>query len=67
MFLLLSINLPLTNQRKMLFFGMDIGELNIDVLIDTGALSSAIPDAALRKIGFLAPHTILIEGPLLEY
>ena len=28
---------------------MDFGELNIDGLIDTGALSSAIPEADLRK------------------
>ena len=42
---------------------MDFGELNIDGLIDTGALSSAIPEADLLKIRLLAPHTILNEGP----
>ena len=42
-FLPLSTNLPLKNQRKMLYFPMDFGELNIDGLIDTGALSGAIP------------------------
>ena len=42
---------------------MDFGELNIDELIDTGALSSAIPEADIRKIRLLAPHTILNEGP----
>ena len=42
---------------------MDFGELNIDGLIDTGALSSAISEANLRKIQLLAPHTILNEGP----
>ena len=36
---------------------MDFGELNIDGLIDTGTLSSAIPEADLRKIRSLAPHT----------
>ena len=66
-FLPLSTNLPLKIKRKMLFFPMDFGELNIDGLIDTGALSSAIPDADLRKIRLLAPHTILKEGPPPEF
>ena len=66
-FLPLSTNLPLKNKRKMLYFPMDFGELNIDGLIDTGALSSAIPEADLRKIRLLAPHTILNEGPPLEF
>ena len=51
----------------MLYFPMDIGELNIDGLIDTGALSSAIPEADLRKIRLLAPHTILNDGPPPEF
>ena len=51
----------------MLYFPMDFGELNIDGLIDTGALSSAIPEADLRKIRLLAPHTILNEGPPPEF
>ena len=38
---------------------MDSGELNIDGLIDTGALSGAFPVADLRKIRLLAPHKIL--------
>ena len=59
----LSTNLPLKNKRKLLYFPMDFGELNIDGLIDTGALSSAISEADLRKIRLLAPHTILNEGP----
>ena len=42
---------------------MDFRELNIDGLIDTGALSSAIPAADFRKIRILAPHTILNDGP----
>ena len=53
----LSTNLPLKNKRKMLHFPMDFGELNIDGLIDTGALSSAIPEVELRKVRLLAPHT----------
>ena len=66
-FLPLSINLPLKNKRKMLYFPMDFGEIKIDGLIDTGALSSAIPEADLRKIRLLAPHTILNEGPPPEF
>ena len=46
---------------------MGFGELNIDGLIDTGALSSATPEADLRKIRLLAPHTILNEGPPPEF
>ena len=41
---------------------MDIRELNNDGLKDTGALSSAIPEADSRKIWLLAPDTILNEG-----
>ena len=66
-FLPLSTNLPLKNMRKMLYFPLDFGELNIDGLIDTGALSSAISEADLRKIRLLAPHTILNEGPPPEF
>ena len=66
-FLPLSTNLPLKNKRKMLYFPMDFGELNIDGLIDTGALSGAIPGADLRKIRLLAPHTILNAGPPPEF
>ena len=51
----------------MLYFPMDFGELNIDGLIDTGALSGAIPEADLRKFRLLAPHTILNEGPPPEF
>ena len=65
-FLPLSTNLPLKNKRKMLYFPMDFGELIIDGLIDTGALSSAIPEAEIRKIRLLAPQ-ILNEGPPPEF
>ena len=47
----------------MLYFPMDFGELTIDGLIDTGAHSSAIPEADLRKIRLLAPQSIVKEGP----
>ena len=66
-FLPLSTNLPLKNKQKMLYFPMDFGELNIDGLIDTGALLSAIPEADLRKMRLLAPHTKLNEGPPPEF
>ena len=62
-FLPLSTNLPVKNRRKMLYFPIDFRELIIDGLIDTGALSGAIPKADLPKIRLLAPHTILNEGP----
>ena len=57
---------PLTTnlgKRQMLYFPMDFGELTLDGLVDTGALSSAIPEADLRKIRLLAPQSIVKEGP----
>ena len=66
-FLPLSTILSLKNKRKTLFFPMDIGELNIDGLIDRGALSGAIPETELPKYRLLAQHTILKEGPLPEF
>ena len=66
-FLPLSTNLPLKNKRKRLYFPKEFGELIIDRLIDTGALSGASPEADLRKIRLLPPHTILNEGPSLEF
>ena len=49
------------------FFVMNLVELNIDGLIDTGALSTAFAEADLSKIRLLAPHTILNEGPSPEF
>ena len=46
----------------MLYFSMDFGELTINGLIDTGALSSAIPEMDLRKILFLSPQSVIREG-----
>ena len=66
-FFSLSTNLALKNSRKMLCFPMDFEELNIDGLIGTGALSGAIPEAHLRKIRLLAPHTKLNEGSPPEF
>ena len=42
---------------------MDFGELTLDGLVDTGALSSAIPEADLRKTRLLAPQSNVKEGP----
>ena len=42
---------------------MDFGELTLNGLIDTGAHSSAIQEADLRKIRLLAPQSIVKEGP----
>ena len=51
----------------MVYFSKDFRELNIAGHIDTGALSSAIPEADLCNFRLLAPHTILIEGPPPEF
>ena len=59
----LITNLGLKYKRRMLYFPMDFGELTLDGLVDTGALSSAIPEADLRKIRLLAPQSIIKEGP----
>ena len=52
----LTANLGLNHKSRMLYFPMDFGELTLDGLVDTGALSSAIPEADLRKIRLLAPQ-----------
>ena len=59
----LTTNLGLKYKRRMLYFPMDFGELTLDGLVDTGALSSAIPEADLRKIRLLAPQSIIKESP----
>ena len=59
----LTTNLGLKYKRRMLYFPMEFGELTLDGLVDTGALSSAIPEADLRKIRLLAPQSIVKEGP----
>ena len=50
-------------QETHAFFPMDFGELTIDGLMDTGALSSAIPEMDLRKIRLLSPQSLIREGP----
>ena len=47
----------------MLYFPMDFKELTLDGLKDTGAHSSAIPEADLRKVRLLAPQSIVREVP----
>ena len=50
----LATNPDLKLSRRMLYFPRDFGELTIDGLEDTEALSSAIPEADPRKIRVLA-------------
>ena len=59
----LSTNVGLKFKRRMLYFPMDFGELTLDGFIDTGAHSSATPEAHLRKIRFLASQSLIKEGP----
>ena len=46
----LTTNLGLKYNRRMLYFLMDFGEITLDGLVDTEALSGAIPETDLRKI-----------------
>ena len=59
----LSTNINLKCKKRMLYFPMDSGKLTIDGLIDTGALSSAIPEMDLRKIRLSSPQSVIREGP----
>ena len=59
----LSTNINLKCEKRMLFFPIDFEELTIDGLIDTGALSSAIPEMDLRKIRLLSPQSVIRESP----
>ena len=65
--MLLTTNLGLKYKRRKLYFPMDFGELTIYGLVDTGALSSAIPEADLRTIGLLAPQSIVKVGPATNF
>ena len=51
----------------MLYLPTDLGELTKGSLIDTGALTSAISEADLRKIRLLKPQTISNERPPPEF
>ena len=55
-FVPLTTKLGLKFKRRMIYFPMDFGELTLDGLVDTGVLSSAIPEADLRKIRLFAPQ-----------
>ena len=59
----LSTNINLECKKRMLYFLMDSAELTIDGLIDTGALSSAIPEMDIQKIRLLSPQSVIREGP----
>ena len=59
----LSTNINLKCKKRMLYFPMDFEELTIDGLIDTGAISSAIPEMGFRKIRLLSPQSVIGEGP----
>ena len=59
----LTTILGLKYKRRMLYFPVDFGEQTSDGLVDTGALSSAISEADLRKIRLLARQSIIKEGP----
>ena len=59
----LTTNLGLKHKIRMLYFPMGFGELTLDSLVDAGALSSAIPEADLRKIRLFVPQSIIKEGP----
>ena len=59
----LSTSINLKFKKRMLYFPMDFVELTIDGLIDTGALSSAIPEMDLRKIRLISPQSVIREGP----
>ena len=52
---------PVEKQKEVALFP-DFGELTIDSLIDTGALTGAISEADLRKIRLLAPQATFDEG-----
>ena len=59
----LTTNLGLKSKRRMLYLPMDFGKLTSDGLVDTGTLSTAIPETDRRKIYVLAPQSIIKEGP----
>ena len=59
----LTTYLGLKYNRRILYCLMDFGELTLDGFVDTGALSSAIPESDIRKIQVLAPQSIIKDGP----
>ena len=59
----LSTNINRKCKKRMLYFPMGFEELTIDGLIDTEALSSAIPEMDLWKIRLLSPQSVIREDP----
>ena len=59
----LTINLELKYKRRKLYFLTDSGEQKLDGLVDTVALSSAIPEAHLRKNPSISPSVDNQRGP----
>ena len=59
----LSTTINLKCKKRMLYCPMYFGELTIDGLIDTGALSSAIPEMDRQNIRLLSPQSVIREGP----
>ena len=57
----LSTNINLECTKCMLYFPTDFGDMTIDGLIDTGPLSSAIPEMDLRKIQLLSSQSVIRE------
>ena len=58
----LTTNLGIKYKRQTLYFPLDFGELTLDGLVDTGALSNTIPVADLRKIRLLTHQSTSTES-----
>ena len=58
----LSININLKCKNRMLYFPMDFGELTIDGLVDTGALSTAFSKVDRWKIRLISLQSVFREG-----
>ena len=61
-----STNINRKCKERVLCFPTDFGEMTIDGLIDTGALSSAIPEMDIRIIRLLYPQSVIRESPPLK-
>ena len=61
-YLRLSTYLILKQKKHMFYFPMDFVELKIDCLLDTGALTSAISDADLKKMKLSSNRSIIDTG-----
>ena len=58
-------NINLKSKKRIVYFPIDFGELTIDGLIDTGDISTAIPEMDPRKSDF-SFHTLLSGKVLLR-